>query len=66
MSVHRPRLIGELLLGTRHAASVLVHRHVDQVRRRCQPVACDVRTKAALYDLDDVAAQFADVPRRVA
>ena len=61
---HRPRLIGSSMLGTRKTAAVLIHRHPDQIRRHCEPIACDVPTKAALYDLDEVAERFADTPRR--
>jgi hypothetical protein len=56
---HRPRLSGDIMLGTRRAAAVLDHRHPDLVRRRCQPVACDRESRALLYDLDEVAATFA-------
>ena len=66
MTPHRPRLIGSALLGTRKAAGVLVSRHPDLVRKRCQPVACDVPSKALLYDLDAVADTFSATPRRVA
>jgi len=52
------------MLGTRKTAAVLIHRHPDQIRRHCEPIACDVPTKAALYDLDEVAERFADTPRR--
>lgn len=61
---HKPRLIGPVMLGTRLTAAVLIERHPDQVRRRCRPVACDVSTRAALYDLDEAARIFADTPRR--
>lgn len=66
MSPHRPRLIGDRMLGTRKTAAVLLHRHPDQVRHRCQPIACDASSRAVLYDLDEVAAAFADTPRRAA
>jgi hypothetical protein len=65
-TVTRPRLYGDTLLGTRKAAALLVHRHPDQVRRRCQPVACDAETRALLYDLDAVHAAFRGVSRRAA
>lgn len=64
MATHRPRLVGDVLIGTRQAAALLVHRHRDQVRRHCRPIACDVATKAALYDLDAVAEAFRDTRRR--
>lgn len=66
MSPHSPRLVSGRLLGTRRAAGMLVHRHADQIRRRCQPVACDLASRAVLYDLDEVDAMFRAVPRRVA
>jgi len=47
---HRPRLAGQLMLGTRQAAGVLTGRHPDLVRQRCRPVACDVVTHVPLYD----------------
>lgn len=56
---HRPRLSGNVMLGTRRAAAMLVHRHPDMVRRRCQPVACDRKSHALLYDLDEVERTFA-------
>jgi hypothetical protein len=61
---HRPRLAGQLMLGTRQAAGVLTGRHPDLVRQRCRPVACDVVTHVPLYDLDQVAAAFRSTPRR--
>lgn len=68
MTHHRPalapRLTADTLLGTRQTAAVLVHRHPDQVRRRCHPVACDALSRLPLYDLDQVAAAFRAVPRR--
>lgn len=63
-TAHRPRLAGPLMLGTRQVAAVLTARHPDLVRRRCRPVACDVRTRIPLYDLDQVAAVFRRTPRR--
>lgn len=61
---HRPRLVGQLLLGTRHTAAVLVHRHPNLVRRHCEPVACDVESRALLYDLDQVDAVLRGRTRR--
>lgn len=48
----RTRLSGELLLGGRGAVAAYTSRHVNTVRRYCVPVACDVSTRADLYDLD--------------
>lgn len=39
-------------LVTRHVVAHLAHRHVNYVRREIPPVACDVRTRAVLLDLD--------------
>lgn len=63
-TAHRPRLVGGLLLGTRQAAALLTRRHQDQVRRQCAPVACDLASRALLYDLDAVADRFRALPRR--
>ena len=41
-------------LVTRQVAAYLAHRHVNLVRREVAPVACDVATRAALLDLDEV------------
>lgn len=64
MSPHRPRIVDGLLIGTRQAAALLTGRHPDLVRKRCAPIACDVTTRAVLYDLDAVAATFRNTPRR--
>lgn len=52
------------MLGTRQTAARLTGRHPDQVRRRCQPVACDVDSRASLYDLDTVADTFRNTRSR--
>lgn len=54
----RSRAAGSTLLGSRAAAAALASRHVNSVRRYCEPVACDVGTRALLYDLDAVCARF--------
>jgi len=61
----RPRLEGDdlALLGTRQYAAEFAGRHVNQVRRHCVPVACDVRTRQPLYDLDVCVAQLATLRR---
>lgn len=64
MNHHRPRLVDSLLLGTRQAAAMLVNRHPDLVRRHCAPVACDVKSRALLYDLFVVDAELATRQRR--
>jgi hypothetical protein len=66
MTPHRPRLDGGLMLGTRRAAAVLLHRHENMVRRHCRPVACDVDSRALLYDLDDCDRVLRPIQRRVA
>lgn len=56
-------IIDGRLVGTRREAAHLLHRHPDQIRRRCTPIGVDT-TGRALYDLDDAEDAFADVPRR--
>ena len=63
-SVHRPRLVGDRILGTREAVGVLERRNPDLVRRICEPVACDVSSHATLYDMDDASTRLASVARR--
>lgn len=46
------RLADGRILVTRQVVAQLGHRHVDFVRREVPPVACDVRTRAVLLDLD--------------
>lgn len=58
------RLGGALMLGSRAAAAAFTRRHVNLVRRYCVPVACDVTTRADLYDLDAAAAELSALPRR--
>lgn len=60
------RLAGDLLLGSRRVIAAYVHRHPDQVRRHCEPVACDVETHALLYDADHAHDTFREIPRRAA
>jgi hypothetical protein len=57
---------GEVLLMD--TASMVAHLHVgDRTVRRYEPVACDVRTRAPLWDALDVAERRAKVrPRRTA
>lgn len=61
----RIRLEGGLLLGNRDTAAMYSARHVNLVRRHCEPVACDVRTKALLFDLDAVCDTLRVRQRRV-
>lgn len=39
---------------------------VRTVRRRCDPVACDVATRAPLYDPDDAGVALGSVQPRIA
>ena len=66
LSHHRPRPAGRLMLGTRTTVAVATARHENVVRRHCAAVACDVVTRALLYDLEACERQLARVPRRVA
>jgi len=52
------------VLAGRRAAALLWARHPDQVRRHCEPVACDVATRAPLYDLDAVGRVLATLKRQ--
>jgi hypothetical protein len=61
---HHPREAGGLLLVTRQAAVVFgIGTTAEYVRKRCTPIACDVASRASLYDLDELSVRF---PRRVA
>lgn len=48
----KTRLIGGTQLGSRAAVARFANRHVNTVARYCAPIACDVGTRAYLYDLD--------------
>lgn len=63
---HRPRLAGDLMLATRVATATLLRRHPDQISRHAAPVACDVATRQALYDVDEAARIVSPRRRRVA
>lgn len=57
MTNHRPhpspRLYdGDRMLASRQLVAAQARRHVAQVTRRCEPIACDVATKTPLYDWD--------------
>lgn len=58
------RLDDGRILVTRQVVAQLGHRHVNYVRRLVEPVACDVRTRAALLDLDQAEAILAEHDRR--
>ena len=53
------RLAGDTLLGSRAAVAAFAGADVNAVRRHCLPIACDVATRALLYDLDDAVARLA-------
>lgn len=42
------------VLAPRRAVSAVLGRHPELISRHCTPVACDVRTRAHLYDVDEV------------
>lgn len=57
------RLIGTQVFGGRVAAAQFSKRSKNTVIRYCQPIACDVGTRADLYDLDHVVRQFRTMGR---
>lgn len=52
------------VIGSRVAVAAMLHRHPDQVKRHCQPVACHVQTRAPLYDADEAAMTLSKIRRR--
>lgn len=67
MRQHVPRMAAcGRYLATRVGAATLLNRHPDLVSRHAEPVACDVSSKLALYDLDEVEAAVTTRRRRVA
>lgn len=61
---HRPREVDGRILVTREAAVTFkVPTTARYIRKVCQPVACDVMSRAVLYDLDELTERF---PARVA
>lgn len=46
------RLESGLLLGSRTVLAAYARRHESVIRRHVTPIACDVRTRAALFDLE--------------
>lgn len=54
------------IVGSRQAVAGMWGRHPDQVKRHCEPVACDVKTRTPLYDADEVGAILLTRRRRVA
>jgi hypothetical protein len=59
------RSLPTLTLVDRAAAAALRQRPVRTIRRHAQAIACDVRTRAALYDLADIEATDERVTRRI-
>lgn len=60
----KSRLAGDVILAGRQAVARFANRPVIAVRRYCVPIACDVGTRAFLYDLDSCVAELNQ--RRVA
>lgn len=54
----KSRLAGTAILGGRAAVAGFTNKHLNTVRRYCVPIACDVNTRADLYDLDAAVGQF--------
>jgi hypothetical protein len=52
-------------LVSRHVVAYLTHRNLDHVRKRVPAVACDVRTRVALLDLDQAEQTLATARRRI-
>jgi hypothetical protein len=46
------RAAGDLIIGPRLLLAAYAHRSERTVRTHCLPVACDVGTRAFLYDLE--------------
>ena len=45
-------------LATRQLIALVLGLHPDTVRKEFEPVACDVRSRANLYSIDEVEAQL--------
>lgn len=58
------RLGGSAMFGTRAAAAAYADRSVSTVRRYCVPIACDVGTRADLYDLETAVVVLRTIPTR--
>jgi hypothetical protein len=54
MTAARPpiarRISPDAFIGSRQAIARYYARHPDQVKRHCNPIACDIATKTPLYD----------------
>jgi hypothetical protein len=59
-----PRVEDGRRLVTRQVISRLSARHANVILRYCEPVACDLETRAFLYDLDAALPVLQQVPRR--
>lgn len=55
---------GDHVLAPRWAIAVVLQRNPELVSRHCTPVACDVQTRAYLYDVDEAEAVLAARLRR--
>lgn len=53
------------MLVSRHIVALLTKRHLNYVRREVPAVACDVRTRVALVDLDQAEETLMARPQRV-
>lgn len=58
-----PRTVDGRLLAPRWYVAEVTGRHPELVPRHCRPVACDVYTRALLYDVDDARATLARLAR---
>lgn len=59
------RVASNLVLIDRQGLSQWLRRPVATIRVHCRPVACDVATRRALYDVEACQAQLGDIQRRV-
>lgn len=55
---------GTLLMDREDLAS-WTHRPAATIRARCQPTACDIRTRRALYDAEGCQEALSHLQRRV-
>lgn len=53
-------------LATRQVIALTTGRNPETISRRCTPVACDVRTRASLYDMEEVSEVFRKLRKRAA
>ena len=64
----RPAVIlrgaGDTIIGDSWSIAQMLYRHRAQVARICVPIACDMRSRIFLYDLDAAEDALRDTPRR--